>query len=139
MNTHPDVTIVLKKANKFPFTDEHGDGAYDDFVDYIEFPSAGAKYDCIIIDGRARNDCLLKAQKILSEKGVIILHDANRKRYEKHLELFPEQAIFKDYRRTAGGVWLGTNGRPLNEIIDLKKHRRRWSLVQNKTAKVLSI
>ena len=139
MNQNPNVEIILKKHNHYPYSDEHGDGSYDDFKDYIEAPGNDRKYDLIIIDGRARNDCLLKAMKIIREEGIILLHDANRKRYDKYLDKFKYQAIFLDYRHSAGGIWIGSNSRDLSEIIDLKKHQKRWSLVRNKAAKILSI
>ena len=139
MNQNPDVEIILKKHNQHPYSDEHGDGSYKDFADYIEAPDDGRKYDFIIIDGRARNECLLKAMKIINEGGIILLHDANRKRYHTFLNKFKYSAIFLDYRHSAGGIWIGSNSRDLAEIIDIRKHQRRWSLVRNKATKILSI
>ena len=139
MNQNPNVEIILKKHNHYPYSDEHGDGSYEDFKDYIEAPDNGNKYDFIIIDGRARNDCLLKAMKIINEGGIILLHDANRKRYYKYLDKFKYQAIFLDYRHSAGGIWVGSDSRDLSEIINVRKHQKRWSLVRNKAAKILSI
>lgn len=39
------------------------------------------KYDVVIVDGRDRVNCVLQSLEYLSERGVIILDDANRKRY----------------------------------------------------------
>ena len=138
LNQNPDVLITLRKPHNYPYTDEHGDGSYEDFRDYIETPDDGTKYDLIIIDGRARNECLLKAMTIISDGGIILLHDANRLRYHLHFDKFRYQEIFTDYRHSAGGIWLGST-RDLNEVIDVKKHRQRWAMVQNKVAKILSI
>ena len=139
MKQNPDVTIILRKANKFPYSDEHGDGSYEDFIDYIETPDNGIKYDLIIIDGRARNECLLKSMQIISEGGIILMHDINRKRYHKYLNKFRYQAIFLDYRRSAGGIWIGSETVDIKEIINVKKHQKRWSLVKNKLAKIISV
>ena len=139
LNKNPDVEIILRKHNNFPYTDEYGDGSYEDFKDYIEVPDNSIKYDFIIIDGRARNECLLKAIKIINEGGIILLHDANRKRYHKYLDKFKYRSLFLDYRYSAGGIWLGSPGRDLSEIINIRKHQKRWALVRNKVAKILSI
>jgi predicted O-methyltransferase YrrM len=139
MNQNPNVEIILKKYNQTPLSDEDADESYEEFKDYIEAPDNGIKYDFIIIDGRARSGCLIKALKIINEGGIILLHDANRKRYHKYIEKFKYQAIFLDYRHSAGGIWIGSDSRELSEIINIKKHQKRWSLVRNKTAKILSI
>jgi len=139
LNRNQNVEIILRKPDHFPYSDTHGDGSYDDFINYIEAPDDGTTYALIIIDGRARNDCLLKAGKIASRNGIIILHDANRERYRTYLDRFPYQALFTDYRRSAGGIWIGSKDRQLTDILDIHKHQRRWALVKNKIAKVLSV
>jgi hypothetical protein len=139
INQHRDVVIMLQKPHNFPYTDEHGDGSYEDFRDYIEMPDNGTKYDLIIIDGRARNECILKAINILNTGGVILLHDANRKRYHVHFDKFSHGELFTDYRRSAGGIWLGSMDRELSGVVDIRKHQKRWRLVRNKVAKILSI
>lgn len=139
MNRNPNVQIILRKNNNFPYTDEFGDGTYEDFKDYIEVPDDGTRYDFIIIDGRARNECLLKAIKIINDTGIILLHDANRKRYHKYLDKIHFQSLFLDYRHSAGGIWIGSPARDLSEIINIRKHQKRWALVKNKMAKILSI
>lgn len=139
MNRNEKVKIILKEPEQYPFTDEHGDGSYEDLRSYIDYPGELGGFDCIIIDGRARNDCLLKAEEILNPGGVIILHDANRERYYKYQDRFTRGELFQDYRRSAGGMWIGSPSLSLEDILDLKKHRRRWGLVQNKVAKILSI
>jgi hypothetical protein len=80
MNQNPNVEIILKKYNHIPLSDQDADESYEEYKDYIEAPDNGIKYDFIIIDGRARSGCLLKAIKIINDGGIILLHDANRKR-----------------------------------------------------------
>src|SRR5690606_16971409 len=45
------------------------DGTYSEFKSYIEYPSAQAPYDFIMIDGRARVDCLKKSSEIIDNHG----------------------------------------------------------------------
>jgi len=40
------------------------------------------KFDLVFIDGVERCGCLLHAPQILSDRGVVLLHDANRKGYQ---------------------------------------------------------
>lgn len=64
-----------------PF-EELTDGDYATFRSYILFPIKLKKtYDVIIVDGRARVECLAVGWELLKENGVMILHDAQRKEY----------------------------------------------------------
>lgn len=45
-------------------------------------------FDLIFIDGRRRNECLLVASELLSDDGVVILHDCLRTRYDVGCRLF---------------------------------------------------
>lgn len=46
------------------------------------------KFDVIFVDGRRRNECLLVASSIISDDGIVILHDADRTRYDVGINLF---------------------------------------------------
>ena len=50
--------------------------------------SKEAKFDLIFVDGRRRVECLLTATRLVSEDGVVILHDADRKDYVLGIELY---------------------------------------------------
>jgi len=58
----------------------------------------GERYDLIFVDGRHRVDCLTLASLLLAPDGVVALHDAKRRRYERGLAVFPE------VRQLGGGV-----------------------------------
>ena len=61
----------------------------EDARNYATYPlSRQIKYDLIFVDGRRRNECLLVASNMLSAKGMVILHDAWRSRYEVGMGLF---------------------------------------------------
>ncbi|MBA2849727.1 class I SAM-dependent methyltransferase [Thermosulfuriphilus ammonigenes] len=75
--------------------------------EYVEFPLRfGKKFDFILVDGRKRHACLETARKLLKEEGIVILHDAQRKRYHRAFRLYP-------YRRFLGyRVWMGSLKNP---------------------------
>lgn len=49
---------------------------------YIDCIKHSRKFDFILVDGLHREDCLHIARQILTEKGVILLHDAGRAEYK---------------------------------------------------------
>jgi predicted O-methyltransferase YrrM len=104
-------------------TDEP-DGSYDDFKSYIEYPNGS--FDFILIDGRARTHCLKKAYDLISETGLIMLHDANRDSYLENTSMFNNQYLFTDHRKTFGGIWLGSKSKQINSFLDLRLHQNLW-------------
>ncbi|MBN2735965.1 MAG: hypothetical protein JXR70_03220 [Spirochaetales bacterium] len=72
--------------------------------DYVEKPSEvvdSNSADLIYIDGRQRVRCLRLAKELLKKKtGLIVLHDAERKRYRPGYTDWPEK-----WR-----IWAGTKG-----------------------------
>lgn len=77
-------------------------------------------------DGRARKDCLIKAHKIVKDMGVEILHNANRKYYHEQFALYKHQMLFLDNREDAGGLWIGSKGLEIGDILNLEKHKEIW-------------
>ena len=64
----PEHVSILYRAAGISYVDSIGEN--------------GIKYDVIIIDGRDRVECAKKAVAHLSDDGVIIFDDTNRKKYE---------------------------------------------------------
>jgi len=127
MNQNPKVDIVYVPPNQYPFTDS--DGTYADLKDYVDFPSQFEGYDFILVDGRARRDCLVKAYDLLRQGGVVVLHDANRTPYHEPFQIYPHQALFRDYRQSeGGGLWVGNKDTILDTIFDVKKHLTLWRI-----------
>jgi hypothetical protein len=111
-----------------PWSPANGDGDFRDFRKYVQFPARYGPYDFILVDGRAREACLLEARSLLAPQGVVVLHDANRDFLRMQLGLFPHQLAFRDYRRYSGGVWMGSMDRDLTTVIDVAKHSRIWRI-----------
>jgi ubiquinone/menaquinone biosynthesis C-methylase UbiE/predicted O-methyltransferase YrrM len=74
------VIHLVENNNPFPVG---SDGDYDSFKNYILFPTSLNKtFDLIIVDGRARKECLQIGWMLLKGSGVMILHDAQRVEYQ---------------------------------------------------------
>jgi predicted O-methyltransferase YrrM len=134
-NTDPRVTITLIEPDDKEYMkltgkyDAKKEGLYEDFKTYIEFPeSLGHKFDFIFIDGRARRECIKKAHSLLSENGVIIVHDANRDDYFNELPSLSSTFRLTDYRkhRKQGGVWIGRKAGDVADVLDVAHHTKIW-------------
>lgn len=137
LNQRSNVHIHHQKPNHFPWTDEFEDGAYSDLKNYIEYPSKFGKFDCILIDGRARNECLVKAFDIVESNGLVILHDANRIYYHEQFKLYKYQVLFEDNRDDAGGLWVGSKNLQIETILDVKRYKILWYLIEKYSNKTL--
>lgn len=57
--------------------------------DYANMPvKLGEKFDIIIVDGRDRVNCCMRAIDALSPNGVVVLDDSEREKYKPALEFF---------------------------------------------------
>lgn len=64
--------------------------AGDSYVDAIE-SSNGGPFDMVIVDGVARNSCVEKSLDHLSEHGLILLDNSDRRIYEDAFHLLEEE------------------------------------------------
>lgn len=53
-------------------------------------------FDLIVIDGRMRTDCIAIARQVLNEKGVVLVHDANRIGYHQAFRFFNSAMTVND-------------------------------------------
>lgn len=87
---------IYMKYNPLTEVDSQCSGLTPTKKHYVEIPKmliAGKKYDIIYVDGRLRNRCIKASFNLLSPNGKIILDNADRKRYQKHLHLFKGEFI----------------------------------------------
>ncbi|MEY2733537.1 MAG: hypothetical protein RL340_596 [Gemmatimonadota bacterium] len=107
-----------------------GDGDAVSFARYLGAADAGAPYDFIFIDGRARAAAVTRAYELLAPGGIVVLHDANRDAYLGPTARYPHQLLFRDRRaqrrKPAGGVWIGGVDRDPATLLDVAGHRRVW-------------
>jgi len=126
-NRHPAVEVVHQPPDHGDYAGTRKEGTLEDFRTYVTLPEArGGTYDFILIDGRARVHCLEAAFRLVDDRGIVALHDANRESYRATLPPFVHQELFADWRRNRGGLWLGSKARPIAEVLDLETHRRAW-------------
>lgn len=126
-----NVSLFLVPPDNLPWTDDHNDGSFSDLKTYVLYPRDHLKgyFDFILIDGRARNECLAIAQDLVSAKGIIALHDANRKHYTLSCPMaFPKQYWFLDYRKEVGGIFIASKQ-------DLDKLMEGWRFLWKITAR----
>lgn len=58
------------------------DGDFRTFRNYVVYPSrSGTRYDFILVDGRARVECMAVGWDLLACGGIMALHDAERPEY----------------------------------------------------------
>jgi hypothetical protein len=61
----------------------------DQYPSYSSYPFLiGLEFDFALIDGRRRGECALAAAQVISEEGVILVHDWRRSRYRIFRALF---------------------------------------------------
>ena len=71
------------------------DGYFDKYVQAIDSYPDGS-FDLIIVDGRARVDCVLRAREKVKPSGYLLLEDSDRGRYEiarQAMSSWPEKSI----------------------------------------------
>lgn len=127
-----NTSVHLIKPENEDWFSRNDDGNYEDFKNYVNFPEG--EYDFILVDGRARTACLERASRLLASRGIVILHDANRKRYHEAFSNFTHSLLLEDYRDTIGGICLLSNGRDFDTVLDTQKHQKAWKKYTQKLA-----
>lgn len=121
------IQLCLAPPEHSDWAQRDKDGACADFVNYLAAPAKYKDIDFILVDGRARKDALIKAQEYIGDRGVVVLHDANRQIYRQPFSLYKHQALFTDKRTNGGGIWVGSNGSfDIEAILDVALHKKVW-------------
>jgi len=120
----PPANFNFVKARGYSIQKE---GTYEEFKDYVDFPSSlPVRFDFMFIDGRARKDCLRKAFDLISDNGVVMVHDSNRENYLEEIPPFKHLIRFKDYRKKDGGILIASKNRDLKTVLDIDGHFAAW-------------
>lgn len=93
---------------------------------YASFPKSFAPFDFILVDGIRRENCIELAHDLLSDKGIVVVHDSNRAHYHPHIKKFKYWFILEDFRKSAGGLGLASNHVDVTQLIDLEQHAALW-------------
>ncbi len=80
--------VVEPMASAAPATTSGKDGYQGmDFTDYVHSIDAVAgEFDLIVVDGRAREACLLHARDRLKGDGILLVDNSRRRRYREAIE-----------------------------------------------------
>lgn len=113
------IDVIHIAPNQFPFADKYNKGSYREMKDYIEYPKRFGKFDFILIDGRARRECVIKAHDIINDNGVVVLHDAGREYCHDGFALYKYQNIFLDDAVEEKGLWIGSKALDISSILDV--------------------
>ena len=107
LNGYPSVMLIDTIEHSAKWYDRIRDLYSKVYIIYepseILYPMAEGRvwrYDLIFIDGILRERCLISAQEKLREKGVVILHDARRKEYQREIKTYP-YVLWADSGNTA--------------------------------------
>ncbi|OGQ60435.1 MAG: hypothetical protein A3J24_09160 [Deltaproteobacteria bacterium RIFCSPLOWO2_02_FULL_53_8] len=121
------IELCLAQPERPDWEQTDKDGAYADFAGYLAAPAKYKNIDFILVDGRARKDALIKARDYIGDRGVVVLHDANRRIYHQPFSLYKHQALFTDKRTNGGGIWVGSNGSfDIEAVLDVALHKKIW-------------
>jgi hypothetical protein len=126
LNEHENVKIIHVPPNQYPWTDSNNDGSYQDLINYIETPSNYGGYDFILIDGRARKECLIRSSTMLNNNAIVVLHDANRIYYTEPFAMYKYSLLLRDHNVNRGGLWIGSNG--INLPVICNNLMKIWDL-----------
>ena len=81
----PGVTVHTRQPDG-EYLHGQEDGSFSNFRRYILYPASLSKrFDLILVDGRARCECMAVGWDLLAPDGVMILHDAARPEYQSAL------------------------------------------------------
>lgn len=93
------VTTVPFEAHVMDDVGETDDKSLSRAPHYSTLPfEFGRRFDLIYVDGRRRNECLLSALMLLTNCGVVVLHDYRRARYQLGCSLFDIVEDFYGFR-----------------------------------------
>ncbi|MEO8905967.1 MAG: hypothetical protein ABI488_25735 [Polyangiaceae bacterium] len=71
---------------------------------YVGLPrTLGLTFDFVLVDGRARNFCVLEGYELLRSGGILAVHDAQRDEYSKVLRSFARPIFLTPWRQ--GQIW----------------------------------
>ena len=94
--------VVFDAGDLRPFDPGREGDRLADLDEYVALPaSLERQFDIVVVDGRKRRRCLLEARTLLSENGIVILHDAWRSYYQCAVEAYPFA------RRIGDELWVG--------------------------------
>ena len=81
------------------------DGNPDESSDVPEMAAKCQRFDIIIVDGRYRRRCLIRARQLLKPNGLLLLHDAERSWYRCAMADYEHQAKLTEKKKANRHMW----------------------------------
>jgi predicted O-methyltransferase YrrM len=132
------VELIHIPPDNYPWSDKDKDGSYSDLEHYIEYPGdLNLLFDFVLVDGRARNECLNHASDLISPSGFVFLHDAQRPYYQNSIEKYKFVFTFIDPRYNKTIVIISNSIDP-NSIFNIG-HLDEMSFLINRLHHVVTI
>jgi Methyltransferase domain len=99
--------VVFDAGDLRPFDPDRDDDRRADLDDYVALPaSLDRRFDIVVVDGRKRRRCLLEASSLLTDSGIVVLHDAWRSYYQCAFDTYPFA------QRIGDELWVGAQRDP---------------------------
>ncbi len=93
----------------------------------LETAREAAPYDFLLIDGGPRRQLIESSAQLVSDQGLVVVHDANRSRYRESAIPFDHWETILDFRRNLPGKddggFLVMGNHDISAGFDLEKHR----------------
>lgn len=81
----------------------HGDPK--ELLDVPESTIKRRKFDIVIVDGRYRRRCVIRARELLKPNGILLLHDAERSWYQCAMAEYEHQARLTKKKKANRHMW----------------------------------
>jgi len=119
LNDRENLHLHYVEAEKEPVPNLNDD-------DYVNYPEQFGQFDFILVDGIHRENCIQKAHQLLTENGLLIVHDSNRKQYHSYIKKFNNWMVLQDFRKSAGGIGFASKQLHLSNLISIDEHVNIW-------------
>ncbi|NOT74807.1 MAG: FkbM family methyltransferase [Cyclobacteriaceae bacterium] len=98
---HKEISSIVKSNARVDLVALNENGAYSKYAQ-----SVGEPLDIIIVDGRDRVNCLKNGVDSLTQRGIMILDDSERKEYKDGIEFMMSKGFKKiDFWGIAPGIF----------------------------------
>ena len=98
--------MIKMKSHEFPESYKSFDFdslSFEAYVKYIDrYPDN--HFDLVVVDGRARNSCIVHAISKIKRGGILVLDNSDRDYYLKHTKLLLDDWSKKTFRGTVRGL-----------------------------------
>lgn len=98
------------------------DGDPDELLAVPERAIKRKKFDIVIVDGRYRRRCVIRARQLLKPTGLLLLHDAERSWYRCAMADYEHQAVLTTKKKATRLMWAACL-----EPAEVPVHQKRFS------------